>query len=864
MELIEREQQLQVLADAWKQVKTGRGRLVLVSGEAGIGKTSLVDAFVAKQRRETTVLWGACDDLFSPKPLGPFTEIAVQTESDLLRFIRSGADRLAIATELFLYLQKSAAPLILVLEDLHWADEATLDVVKFLGRRIQHTKTLMILTYRYDEVSTKHPLSLLLGDLPALHTGRITLPLLSADAVDHLAQQSGRQWEGLYHVTGGNPFFVTEIIASDSEGVPPSVRDAVLTRVARLSPAAKTIVELSSLLPGEAETWLIDTILQPNSTALDECVECGILRSSGNALRFRHELARQAVEDSLPIGRARDLHGKILAALLGREAEPDSLPRLVHHAARAGDEEAILQFALPAAQQASDLGAHRQAAALYQTALPFAHRLPLEAQAELLEGLSFDSYQIDRIEAALQAREQAILLWQRLERMERVGDCQRWLSRLHWSAGNRQEAEQYANLAIETLSALPAGSALAMAFSNKSQLHMLAWEPEPAIEWGNRAIALAEQLDNPEIIAHALTNVGSTQFLFSYETGREKIERAVHLALEHQLYEHVCRCYANIGSYCVQAREYAEAEQWLQEGLAYITARDLDFQSVYLLGWQARLYFETGRWAEAEEIALEATHLAKYKTITPITSLITLGHLKVRQGDPAAAAFLDQALDLSLPTGEIQRLGPLAAARAEAAWQRGDVAQVLAETSAAYELALQRYFPWQLGQLAYWMWRGGYGDVPLDKLARPFALMIQGAWRAAAFEWARIGCPYEQAMALAEGDVQAKMEALAIWERLGARPAAERLRAELQAQGITGIPGKERKSRQTYAAGLTAREIEVLQLMAAGLSNPLIAEKLIISIGTVKAHTGTIYSKLGVHNRVQAVARARDLNLLSS
>jgi hypothetical protein len=274
MELIERDQQLQKLTEAWRQVKAGKGRIALVSGETGIGKTSLVERFVSEQGRSARVLWGACDALFSPQPLGPFIGIALQIQSDLPRLIQSGIDRLSFSTEFFIHLQTSPTPVIVVIEDLHWADEATLDVVKFLGRRIQHSKTFLILTYRDDEVSSRHPLWFLLGDFPA--------------------QQAAQRLEGPFRVTGGNPFFVTEVIVSGTEGVPPFVRDVVLGRVARLSPAAKNIVELASLIPGAAEVWLIEAILHPESMALDECVERGILHPEGNALAFRHELVRQS------------------------------------------------------------------------------------------------------------------------------------------------------------------------------------------------------------------------------------------------------------------------------------------------------------------------------------------------------------------------------------------------------------------------------------------------------------------------------------------------------------------------------------------------------------------------------------------
>ena len=862
MELIEREQQLKKLADAWSHVRSGKGCIALVSGEAGIGKTSLIQRLVAEQGRSTRVFWGACDDLFSPQPLGPFVDIALQMGSDLIQLIESGADRLKISTQFFIHLQKSPVPSLIVLEDLHWADEATLDVVKFLGRRIQLTKSLLVLSYRDDEVNSNHPLHFLLGDFPSQVTVRIPVPRLSKSAVQLLAQRAGRRLANLYTTTGGNPFFVSEIIATDVEGIPTSVRDAVLARVARLSLAAKNIVELASLIPGAAEIWLIQEILHPESHDLDECVERGILHSREDNLAFRHELARQSVEDSIPLGRTRDLHARILGALLGRNAGPVSQARLVHHAIRAGNEEAMIRYAPPAAREASALGAHREAASLYKTSVSFAHHLSAETQAALFEGLSFENYLIDNVEEAIQARKQATLIWERLGRYERAGDCNRWLSRLHWSAGDKQEAEKYGDLAIEVLLKQPAGPELAMAFSNKSQLHMLSWEEGPAIEWGNRAIELAENLGAVETLVHAMTNVGTAELLLNFEAGIEKLERALHMALEHEMHEHVSRCFTNLATSCVQFRRYPEAQRRLDDGFAYTSARDMDFYSVYLLGFRARLHFETGHWIEAEADAVEALRLARSETITPIPALIALGHLKVRQGDPGADAVLDQARSLALPTRELQRIGPLAAARAEWAWQREDLDRVAAEAAVGYELALSRKDPWILGVLAYWMWRAGYRDVPIDRLAQPYLSMIQGEWQKAAHEWEQIGCPFERAMALSEGDEPAKRQALVIFEQLGARPAADALRRKLQAQGVKHIPREARLARPNDTDDLTPRELEVFRLIAEGLSNPAIAERLTVSVGTVKAHTANIYSKLGVNNRVQALARARELHLL--
>lgn len=860
MELLEREQQLKSLANAWAWVKSGQGRIALVSGEAGIGKTSLIERFVATQGRTAQVLRGACDDLFTPQPLGPFVEIAAQSQSGLSSLLQSGAGRLAVSSELLNVLQQSPSAVILVLEDLHWADEATLDVLKFLGRRIQHTRTLLILSYRNDEVSGNHPLRFLLGDLPASLTSRIKLPVLSLDAVERLARQSEWRPEGLYHATGGNPFFLTEILSS-REAIPASVRDAVLVRFSRLSPPARAIVELTSLSPGAAEQWLIRELLQPDPAALDECLERGILRPGGapvgGTLAFRHELARRAVEDSLLIGRSRDLHARILTSLLQRE-EQTPLARLVHHAMRAGDEAAMLRLAPRAAEQARSLGAHHEAVVLYGSLLDYRHLMSPEMQAEVLNSLSIENYLIDHAKQAIEARQQAIQIWQRLERYEQVGDGYRWLSRFYWMAGNGAEAEKCGDQAIAILQEQPPGPQLAMAYSSKSQLHMLAWEEEPSLEWGQRAIALAEQMGDTEILVHAITNVGSTETLRDFQAGIEKVELALRLALEHEMHDHVGRCYSNLTSNHVRSRRYAEARRWSEEGVEYTTARDLDSYTIYILGWQSQGCLETGQWAEAETYALEALRLVKRLAITALPALVTLARLRLRQGDPAADALLTQAYDLALPTRELQRHAPVASARAEAAWLRGEPERIPAVAGLGYSLALERNDPWILGEIAYWMWRSGHEDVPLERLALPFAEMIRGRWQAAAQAWQEIGCPFERALALMEGDEPARFEALAIFDELGARPAAAMLRRQLP--GSATLPAKP--ARVVHLDELTPRELEILRLIAEGLSNPAIAQKLTISVGTVKAHSGSIYSKLGVNNRVQALSRARELAIL--
>ena len=213
MDLLEREDFFQQLQDILVEVINGHGRVALVSGEAGIGKTSLVEQFAATAKNTCRVLWGGCDALFTPRPLGPLHDIALQIRGDLLTLLDQEASRATIFSAVFEELQ-SQPPTLLVFEDVHWADEATLDLLKFLGRRINKLNSLLVITYRDDEVQAEHPLRLVLGDLPRSSVKRVRLPPLSEDAVDELAARAGKRVEDLYAVTAGNPFFVTEALAS--------------------------------------------------------------------------------------------------------------------------------------------------------------------------------------------------------------------------------------------------------------------------------------------------------------------------------------------------------------------------------------------------------------------------------------------------------------------------------------------------------------------------------------------------------------------------------------------------------------------------------------------------------------------------
>ena len=640
------------------------------------------------------------------------------------------------------------------------------------------------------------------------------------------------------------------------------VRDAVLARMARLSPAARTLLELASVVPTRIERWLLEAVLGSDASTLEECLTSGMLSLDHTAVAFRHELARQAVESSLSPLRQQTLHAQVLQALLNHGEDASQAARLVHHALGAQDGALVARYAPLAAQQAAAQGAHREAAAHYATALRVADQLPLERQAELLEGRAYECYLTSQMQEAVQARQAALRIWRQLDRSDQVGHTLRWLSRLSWFLGQSGEAEQYAAEAVQLLETLPPDTELAMAYSNRAQLSMLADNTAEAVRWGERAIALAESLGDAETLVHALTNVGTALLTAQDEQGRAHLERSLQLALEGGWEEHVARAYTNLACCAVMTRDYPLAEHFLQEGLAYCAEHDLDSWTTYIGAWQARASFEQGSWDNAAQEATRVLERPRLPAAAKIPALVVLGWVRVRRGDPGSAALLDEARTLALATGELQRILPVAAARAEAAWLRGDQEQCLAEARVGYELALSHTYLWKLGELSLWMWRAGDLTSVPGTIAEPFARQIAGDWRGAAALWAQVSCPYEQAFALADGDAEAMLNALALFERLGAQPAMAVVRRRLQLLGIGGIPRGPRPSTRTNQAGLTTRQVEVLELLAEGLSNAEIASRLFTSPKTVEHHVSAVLAKLGVHARAQAIAAAHQLQLI--
>jgi len=849
MELLERERSLADLLEWLVAASAGSGCVALVGGEAGIGKTVLLQEFCARQRIMRG-LWGGCDDLSTPRPLAPLHDIARQTDGALLACIGSSARRDDIFTAALDELQR--APSLVVFEDMHWADEATLDLLKFLGRRINRTRSMIVVSYRDDEVGPRHPLRSVIGDLPRASTHRMFVAPLSESAVMQLARRVGRHPEGIYDVTAGNPLFVTEVLAANAGSVPFTVRDAVLARASRLAPAAREIAELVCVVPGKTEPWLLDPAARPDAAGIEGCVGIGMVLSEDGSLSYRHELVRRAMEDSLAPARKRSLHEKVLAVLSRRPAVPAA--RLAHHASCAHDAEAVRRFAPLAAAQAASVGAHREAASHFETVIAYADELAPGDRARLLEQLSYECYLTGRYARASDVQRAALEIWRGIGARLQEGDALRGLSRISWFEGRRVEAERYCSDAIRVLESLPPSPTLAKAYTDQANLDMESHKNDSAIEFAHRAIALAEPWQDQLILSDAFSVLGTARLIIGDECGSADLERSLQLALAGGFHEQVAGAYNDLAAMAVSRRQYDVAARYLNAGLAYCEERDLDFLRPYMLAYRARMKLEQGDWLGASEDADAVLLHPRATAVTQIPALRTLGHLRIRRGDPDAASPLERARALAGPEPELQRFGTLAAIAAEAAWLQGDLDRVVREATPAYERVSRQPDPRMKGDLAAWLWRANALEGTPTGIAEPYAMEISGDWQGAARAWQTLGCPYEHAIVLGwNGDERDQRAALAIFEQLGAAPAAEALRRELRSRGIRGVPRGQRSSTQEHPFGLTRREAQILALMRDGLRNAAIAERLFLSTRTVDHHVSAILGKLGAQSRTQAI-----------
>lgn len=826
------------------------GRIVLIRGDAGIGKTALLKAFVQQCPPEVAVLWGACDGVSTPEPYGAFDDMADAIGPDFRRLLDGGASRPELGRWLLKWL--AGGPVrILVIEDVQWADQATLDLLAFLARRIEGLPAFLLVTHRDGEGDAASVERILGGvaSLPVLR--QLPLQPLSRLGVERIASGTGLDASELHRITAGNPFYVHEVVDSGLAHLPLSVRDAVRARVARLDERGRRALQVAAILGVRAEPWLLAAVAGEDILGIDECVRVGLLIKA-DGIAFPHELTRMVVLEDVPVIHGIALHRRALAALEQGGFGDDA--RLAYHAEGAADGEAVMRHAPAAGRSALAKGAHREAIEQFERALRFAGNLDDGARADLLEPLSRAFHLTSQRVAAYETAAKATALRKKMGKDLATASSSSFLAEVAWCAGRTSEAWRAARQAIALADAVDGDHERALAYAALGRLEMLEGQNREGRSDSERGLALGRQAGDAEATAIAVGTVGSIKLDVGDETGWADLDESARIARESHLPHLVDRALHNLGVAAFDLRRYELARDYFLQMLEHSERSQVDLCS--LDSPVAEIDFALGDWDAALTRAQAAIDTPSTSVANRSLALMVVARIGARRGDAHLLRSLEElralcaGLEVTSPPLERELL----AAEAEAAWIDGELASLSSRLRAAYDEACREGRRAAVGELGIWLWRAGeLGE--LDDQAEPaFRLQAAGQPREAAAEWLRFGNAYEAALSLAGSSDPADLDrAHAELTRLGAAAVAHKVAIRLRDLGRP-VPRGPRPSTKSNPHGLTEREWEIARLLAVGLSNAEIADQLVVSPKTVGHHVSAVLAKLAVRRRAEVAA----------
>lgn len=1002
--MIGRRSELRELEEHLHLACNGSGRVVFVGGEAGVGKTRLVREFVgaASPTVGVEVLEGRCYEEEPSIPYGPFVDalrssLSRHSPQALVRSVGPWAPELSkLLPELesptgvtmlaadprgekrrvfeaiyhFIRPRATQGCRILVLEDVHWSDRTSQELVRYLARAIQFDSILVLATYRTEVLHRNHPFMHLVAGLTrdrVYHEVRL-VPLSRHDLGEMLETTLERPLppgfiDLLYDRTGGNPFFVEEVLSSLIEhdrldtlirnaqqgkgieqiNVPISVKDSILSHTVDLDATTARVLNYAAVIGRRFDFELLLRLTGLEEPRLLRSIELLVGRQlvvedagdSEDRYSFRHALTREAVYGDM-LGRERRMkHREVLRAMEELYAKKlgGSVEELAYHSLQARELEKAAQYARVAADKANQIHAYREAVAHYEVALELLGMEDPQDRAELFEKLAGASHPLGDTNLTLRYWQESQRLYDRAGNRLKVGDIYRRLAQISWQSGDTEDAVRNARAAIDVLEAESPGRELAMSYSTLAGLYMTSSHPRQSIEWAAKAIRLAGEVGDESVKVHAMNSIGvSLVVLGETKPGIEHLERSLELAKRAGLPLDAVRAYGNLALDWSLLGDFRRAAGLLREGISFAEQVGIELNRGWLLSTLGGVEMELGHWDQAQQLldaAIKAGELG-YK-IARLFAAPKKGELLVRQGRPhEARQLLESILPECEKQGEFQILGELLRTMARAHLALGDVDAAIKATTGCFgawrgeepllsdedslgsgiEVYLQAG-QWQqardlLESLSALAVRASTPPV-LARLADAQGLFAihgdnprdaGGQFGRAAELWAQMELPYQEARSqrrwaeslLQTGDVDGREQAR---RHLGmARETFARLGAPLEVEAADAVAGKhglptpqqmlhegrtpgrdssgtvslpsERPSGkvQPLVEPLSERELEVLGLIAAGLSNQEIAAKLIITVSTVKKHINNIYGKLDVASRTQAIRRARELRLL--
>ncbi|MBJ8338171.1 AAA family ATPase [Antrihabitans sp. YC3-6] len=849
---LEREAPLASLVAAVDDAVAGRGGIVLISGEAGIGKTTLVRAFTGELSSGPRVLIGSCDDLLAPRTLGALRDAVSGTDGRLEHALTEGSTESAMTAAVAEFAGPS--PTVLVVEDLHWADDATLDLLGHLSRRIEGSFGLLVLTFRDDELPIAHPLRRLLGIVASSSPTRIRLEPLSEAAVAELVGADGRDVAALHSTTGGNPFYVVEALAAAPEDVSPTVAATVLARVHRLQPSCRAALEKICVATGPIEYSLAETLLGGPLDVLGEAEERRILRTTSTGIAFRHELTRRAIEDGVSAIARRAAHRAMTEALLADP--PIDIARVVHHATSAGDNDTVVRFAPTAGRDAAAAGAHRQALVHYEAAL--ATGLLDPAEHAVVQGeYAWELYNAHRIADAVAASRQAVALHRDNGAEEAAGETLVGLSHQLLLAGDPEGANAAIEEAVAVLERSGTPSSRAYAATYRGTLLLTAEALGPAAPVLEEALTLAQEAQRGDLVALCTIYLALCNPVLDPSDRIAMLRIGIADAIRHGAHEGAGRGYTILAELLLRFGQLDDLEECLAEGAAFTFDHDLGVYSVRLDILRCQHLMRRGEWEAAErglQEALESADVGMFDLL----ARANLARIRTRRGAAGAAEMVTDTFTRAIAGKWLLGLAYSGLAFVESTWLTGHSEQSAALASTWSANSAHPVVAGLYGELLRYSQRAGHPAEVFDGCPEPWAAGLRGEWRNAAEQWARIGDPYEEALELADsGEVGPTMAAWQKLVQLGADAAADIVRKRLRNMGVHRLPHGPRPTTTTNRAGLTQRQVEVLDQLRDGLTNTEIASRLTLSVRTVDHHVSAILAKLNVSTRREAVAIAK-------
>lgn len=845
--LVERDKQLLALEAAVTE-SVDSGTVVFLSGEAGFGKTSLLRLLHDELDHRYRVMFAACEPVGIPAPFAPLFDLKGQLPDEMLARIASGTGRPVIYSEMLEFLKKERV--VLILEDLHWADEATMGLARYLGRRMSQTMSCLILTYRTEEIDLAHPLRLVIADVGPSAT-RIELPALTRSGVEKMARDLPVDPHSVYEATLGNPFFVDELLTNQGDRLPATIGDAILARVSQLPSETHEILYMIALSTDGVDLDVLADWTDSDSL-LDLAVQRRLVEVTGGAVRCRHDLIRETLLGRVPPILQRSLHARLLAYLEASPDRPSDFAKLAYHSVGAGESVKAARYSLQAARDAARGGAHRQAAFHFANALQFKEAMQQEVLKEALSEAATEHCLINEFETAGNLANLRVRLSSTPIEATRA---RAWYAFFKSRENDLEASRREATLAIDGLRDLPPSEELALGLAVLAWVEMVEGHWDEAVAVGSRAVEVARIVHSSEVEVHAATTAGLARFNLGDPAGRVEVERAAEFGVAVGLGEFAARALNAIGMIDLDSGRLDAAQASFDRLIEYCSTHELD--AWYIAGVATRSWIEVaaGRW-EAADADLEIVGGQRTCVQTEVETLIAAATLRARRGDPGSEEMIVEALaplDRSRDHVLLVMGGALAL---EAAWL-GLLPLEDAARRYRHLLQLPTLAQDRAGRpmLAFWARRLDL-DPPPGSIGGPPGLEWRGAVEEAADSWERKGFVVQAAVTRAMVPGADLDSVFARLSGLGAEGVISGLRRELKRRDVVRIPRGHRRSTRQNPAGLTARQVEVLELMVSGLSNAAIAEALFISEKTASHHVSAVLAKLNVSSRLQAAAMA--------